>query len=244
MAITIRSAQTIGGGVRLVGNTATITTPNIYLPSTLFELDASTYVGSGDWIDSTGNGRNGQFVGVSTWFNEAGGCFIFNGDPSKRIDVANSNVLSGVPANASFSVWASIPGDSYLSHIAGWRGGVNFWFLMLDYRPTTEARFDNGPVYDIGMDYSPYYGTWAQTTFVVNAAESYTKLYINGVEVGSTAGATGNFSSADNLFTLGCDTNNGFAMTGKIGGATAYTAALTAEEVVAEFNRTKTRYGL
>jgi hypothetical protein len=241
MSLAISSGTRIGPGVAL--QSGAISTPVTYLPSTLFELDASTYT-EGDWIDSTGNGRNGTIQGTVPWYNDAGGSFGFDGNVANKIVVAGTDVLSGAPANASFSVWANIPGNSYYQHIAGWRGGVNFWFLLLSGASTTEARFENGTTWDINMDYSPYYGTWAQTTFVVNAAESYTRLYINGVNVGGTTGPSGNFASGSNLFSLGSNTGNQFAMTGKVGGATAYTAALTDAEVISEFNRTKTRYGL
>jgi hypothetical protein len=78
----------------------------------------------------------------------------------------------------------------------------------------------------------------------IRPANSRTKLYINSIEVGSTTGLSGNFSSANNNFTLGCDLGNSFAMNGKIGGSIVYNKALTDAEVVNEFNRTKTRYGV
>ena len=239
MSITIRSAQTIGNGITLRGSA----TP---LPI-LFELDASVYASGTTLLDVSGNGRDATIYGSPAWTNDAGGCFVFDSDSSKYIDIAGSSGgwgLENSPAQASISVWAKIAGLGYFQHVAGWRGGLNFWFLILNSVSNTEARFDNGPVYDIGIDYSPYFGTWAYTTFVVDAANSCTKLYINGIEVGNTTGVSGNFSSAGNNFTLGCDLGNSFAMNGKIGGAVAYSKALTQEEVTAEYNRTKTRYGL
>ena len=240
MAITIRSAQTISNGVKLVGNTATITTP-VTLPI-LFELDASTYT-TGDWIDSTGNGRNGIVYGA-TWSSDAGGCFNFNAAQSIAVSGTEAGPgLANNPAQASFSVWANIPGISGYQHIAGWRGGLNFWFLLLSGMSTTEARFDNSVARDIGMDYSPYFNTWAMTTFVVDAAQNESRLYINGVMVGTNF-IEGNFSSGGVPFTLGSDQGYGFPMTGKIGGAMAYSKALDVNEINSEFNRTKTRYGL
>jgi hypothetical protein len=94
------------------------------------------------------------------------------------------------------------------------------------------------------MDYSPYYDNWAQTTFVVDSALAQTRLYINGTLVGQRDGITGSFGEGVNNFKLGRDTGNGFTMNGAIGGAIAYARALTQQEVTAEFNRTKTRYGL
>jgi Concanavalin A-like lectin/glucanases superfamily len=247
MSLTIRSAQTISNGVTLIGSTSTITPPPPFLPSILFELDASTYT-TGDWIDSTGNGRNGLMVGGGpSWSSDAGGCFNFTAINGVYISVTDSLSgwgLAGAPAQATFSVWANIPGISGYQHVAGWRGGLNFWFLILSGMSTTEARFDNGTARDIGIDYSPYFNNWALTTFVVDAVAGESRLYINGVFVGNAGGISGNFSAGGTAFTLGSDSSSNFMMTGKIGGAMAYNATLTQPQIVAEFNRTKTRYGL
>lgn len=243
MSLTIRSGATIGPGVTVRSSPPLAVT---YLPSTLFELDASTYT-PGGWIDSTGNGRNGIIYNNPNWSSEAGGCFNFTAGLGQYIEVSGTEYGPGLannPAQASFSVWANIPGIEGYQHVAGWRGGLNFWFLILSGMSTTEARFDNGASQDIGMDYSPYFNTWAYTTFVVDAAQNETRLYINGVLVGNNTNISGNFSEGGVPFTLGSNNGLGFPMTGKIGGATAYNATLTPLEIIAEFNRTRSRYGV
>jgi hypothetical protein len=217
----------------------------------LFELDASTYSSPlSTWQDISGNGRHATIHGSPTWDTDAGGCFIFNANPIKYIEVEGSASgwgLAGAPAQATLSVWANISTSGFYQHVAGWRGGLNFWFLILNDGSTTEARVDNGPVYDININYTTYFNAWKYITLVADAANSRTKLYINSIEVGSTTGLSGNFSPANNNnnYTLGCDLEgNSFAMNGKIGGSMAYSRALTQEEITSEFNRTKTRYGL
>jgi hypothetical protein len=121
---------------------------------------------------------------------------------------------------------------------------LSFWFLILNDGVTTEARFDGGAVYDIGIDYTPYYDNWAQTTFVVDFALAQTRLYINGTLVGQRDNITGSFGGGNNPFRLGAHPDNSFSSNATIGGAVAYSRALTDAEVVSEFNRTKTRYGL
>jgi hypothetical protein len=247
MSITIRSAQTVGNGVKLRGNNTQYVTPDDPLDR-LFELDAADqYVQGTTLLDISGYGRHATIHGDPAWDSEAGGCFIFDATPSKYIEVNGSDSgwgLAGAPAQASFSVWAKISPSGYYQHIAGWRGGLSFWFLILNDGSTTEARVDNGSVYDININYTTYFNTWKYITLVADAANSCTKLYINSIEVGNTTGLSGNFSSAGNNFTLGCDLGNSFAMNGKIGGAIAYAQALTQEQVTAEFNRTKSRYGV
>jgi hypothetical protein len=244
MSITIRSAQTIRNGITLRGNTPAVNSLPI-----LFELDASNYTSGTTLLDISGNDRHATIYGSPTWSSNAGGCFVFPADASKYIEVQDSTTGWGLNTaadnpNASFSVWAKISAYGYYQHVAGWRGGLNFWFLIPG-GGTVEARFDGGTAYDIGMDYSPYYDNWAQTTFVVDSANSQTRLYINSVLVGNYDGITGSFGEGVSGFRLGLDgVGNNFAANGAIGGATAYSRALTQEEVTSEFNRTKTRYGL
>jgi hypothetical protein len=249
MSITLRKAQTVGNGVKLRGNNTQYVTPDDPLDR-LFELDAADqYVQGTTLLDISGNGRHATIVGSPAWSNAGGGCFNIAADSSKYIEVPDSSTGWGLntAANnptASFSVWAKISAYGSYQYIAGWRGGLNLWFLILNNGFTTEARFDGGNSYDIGMDYSPYYDNWAQTTFVVDSALAQTRLYINGTLVGQRDGITGSFGSGVNNFKLGRDTGNGFTMNGAIGGAIAYSRALTQEQVTSEFNRTKSRYGV
>ena len=241
MSITLRSAQTISNGVTLRGNNTQVI-PVSNLPM-LFELDASIYASGTTWLDQSGNDHHATIAGSPAWDSEAGGCFVFDADLNKYITIPGSEGgwgLAGTTPNATFSVWAKVTSNSILQHIAGWRGGLDFWFLM--YGSQTEARLDTGAAYDISADYTPYFNNWALTTFVADSTQ--TRLYINGTLVGNYDGITGNFSNAGSEFRLGCDTGNGFAMSGKIGGAAAYSRALTNGEVFNEYNRTKTRYGL
>lgn len=239
----LSSGTRIGPGVT-IKQESTLVSP--YLPSTLFELDASTYT-TGDWVDGTGNGRNATLYNSPSWNSDAGGCFVFDGNPTKFIYIPGSEGgwgLADNPAQATFSVWANIPGPTDYQHIAGWRGGLNFWFLILSGSSTTEARFDNGISRDINIDYGVFMGTWALTTFVVDASAGESRLYINGSMVGSNNSISGNFYSGGVPFTLGADYSQNFSSVCKIGGAMAYSKVLDVNEINTEFNRTKARYGL
>jgi hypothetical protein len=249
MSITIRSAQTIHGGVKLRGNdTQVISPPSLPI---LFELDASTYSSPlSTWEDISGNGRHATLHGTVPYYTDTvGGYFGFSGNGANYIDIAGSNSGWGfrdiIPPSATFSVWTNITPANYYQAVAGWRnGGFNFYFLMLNGTPgiTTEARFDgNSGSSDIVIDYTSYFNTWVYVTFVVDSTQS--RLYINGTLVG-TASIAGNWTTDNTLFEIGQFYGGDFPLHGYIGGAIAYSRALTQEEVTAEFNRTKTRYGL
>jgi len=249
MAITIRSAQTVRNGVTLRGNDTQYVRPPDPLDR-LFEFDASNYTSGTTLLDVSGNGRHATIVGSPDWSSTAGGCFAFAADSNKYIEVPGSSAgwglnTAGNNPTASFSVWAKVSAYGSYQYIAGWRGGLNLWFVILNNGMTTEARFDGGPTYyDIGVDYSPYYDDWAYITFVVDSALAQTRLYINSTLVGSVDDITGLFGDGVNPFRLGAHPDGAMPTNGAIGGATAYARALTQQEVTAEFNRTKTRYGL
>lgn len=247
MAITIRSAQTVSNGVKLRGNNTQVVIPTSL--NTLFELDASIYASGTTLLDISGNDHHATIAGGLAWDSEAGGCFVFNTNWTQYIEVMNSETGWGLNTaannpSASFSVWAKVNNSGNFQHIAGWRGGFNFWFLILQGMTTTEARFDGGTPYDIGMDYSPYFNNWAYTTFVVDSALAQTRLYINSVLVGTYDGITGSFGTGSSNFILGSNPGNQWGMSGKIGGSTAYSRVLTQREITAEFDRTRQRYGL
>ena len=245
MAITIRSAQTISNGVTLRGNNTQFITPNP-LP-VLFELDASIYASGTTWLDQSGNNRHATKYGSPTWSSEAGGCFTIANDGDSYFEIAGSESgwgIRDVAPNATFSVWAKLsvlPGN--YQQIAGWRNNnFNYYFLLLNNGTNTEARVDGGASADIGMDYTPYYNNWTFITFATNPTTS--SLYLNGTLVGTSDFIAGNQWSGNALFEIGHSSATGFSMNGKIGGVMAYSREITQLEVTAEFNRTKTRYGL
>jgi hypothetical protein len=242
MAITIKRAQTISNGVTLKGNTPII--PVAPLPI-LFELDASIYASGTTLLDISGNNRHATIYGSPIWDSGVGGNFLFDLDPNKYITIPGSENgwgLAGTAPNATFSVWAKVVSSSLLQHVAGWRGGLNFWFLI--YGSQTEARLDTGVNYDINADYIPYFNNWAYTTFVADSAMNQTRLYINSVLVGNYDTALGTFNAGSSEFMLGVSPGGGFPLSGYIGGAAAYSRALTPQEITAEFNRTRVRYGV
>jgi hypothetical protein len=211
----------------------------------LFELDASTYTSGTSWADSSTHGRNATLHGGITWNSEAGGCFVFPGDDTKFIDIAGSESGFGIrdlAPNATFSIWVNLDSQGgFFQQVGGWRGNdFNFYFVVLE--GGTEARVDSGTQNDIGVSYGSYFNNWTLVTFATNSTTS--SLYLNGTLVGTNTNISGTQWSGDAIFELGHSRDYQFPITGKIGGAIAYNRELTQLEVTAEFNRTKTRYGL
>jgi hypothetical protein len=252
MSITIRSAQTVSNGVKLRGdNTQYTISP---APDRLFELDASTYTSPlSTWQDISGNGRHATLHGTVPYYTDSvGGYFGFIGQGSNYIDIAGSEsgwgIADNTPPNATLSIWANINQGGFYQHVAGWRGGYfHFYFLMLSdpLSNITEARVVNSVgSYDIMIPYDAYFNTWAYITLVADSNAGQSILYINSTQIGTANIGSDNWVSTNIPFRIGSADGGDFPLNGYIGGVTAYSRALTQEQVTSEFNRTKTRYGL
>jgi hypothetical protein len=90
--------------------------------------------------------------------------------------------------------------------------------------------------------------TWYYLTLVFDYAAGAQYFYVNGVSAGSNTGITYGSSGTSNYLFLGQanpGANNTGMFTGRIGAFHTYTnKALTAAEVLQNFNALRTRYGL
>ena len=199
-------------------------------------LDASnslSYPGSGTtWYDLSGNGNNGTVVnGVTPLSN------------SMQFDGVNDYVISNIPKAAygsEFSVymWVNMQGSqntvgiwqaaSSLSSGAPWilcqrvTGGFSF-FLNRSYGggPITVP---NNTFFLMGLQFKN--GIW--------------EISVNGVIVQTRVNLIGD-ATASSLY-LGNGYNGYF--NGQINDTLIYTRALTPEEVLINFNATKSKYGI
>ena len=252
MSITIRSAQTVSNGVTLRGNNTQYVAP-VPLPI-LFELDASNYSSPlSTWEDISGNGRHATVHGSPSFYNDSiGGYFGFTGNAAQYIDMAGSGSGWGIAdnkiPNATISVWANIiQYPLNYQHVFGWRSdSFHFYFLMITGGSSniTEARVvSQGGSYDINQPYDDYFNTWAYITFVADGNAGTSRLYINGTQIGTQGIGSSIWTPSGGLFTI-ASVGPDYPLHGYIGGAMAYSRALTPEEIASEFNRTKTRYGV
>jgi len=250
MSITLRSAQTISNGVKLRGNNTQYTIPAA--PDRLFEFDASIYTSGAIWLDQSGNNRHATLHGTVPYYTDSvGGYFGFIGQGANYIDIADSEsgwgTADNIPPNATLSIWANINQGGFYQHVAGWRSGAfHFYFLMLANQLSniTEARVVNSVgSYDINIPYDAYFNTWAYITFVADSNAGQSILYINSTQIGTANIGSNNWVNTNIPFRIGSADGGDFPLNGYIGGVTAYSRALTQEQVTSEFNRTKTRYG-
>ena len=227
------------------------------IPDTNLELhlDAGTYSGSGNWLDSSGNGNNGTITGA-TWEQELGNSFDFDG--SNDI-IKNSSLATAFRSQTTLSIEAwfktsagtarltiasfSATGDATTDLWLGFYASTN----TLAFRNTNDGAnvFD---CRDIGGS-NLRDGNWHHVVFTADSGGTH--IYVDGDEI---TGYSFNYGSAStnivmptdlNQFSIGGNTDSGgdqWFMNGQIGQVRVYDAALTAAQVRQNFNFTKNNY--
>jgi hypothetical protein len=234
--------------------------PNIVKDSSLvLYLDASAknsyndLVDASVWKDMSGNGYNGTLTNT-TFSSTNEGTIVFNGSTSYVIFTNTSTILSGSSA-ASMNFWINVTrrggGGVKYQAIGGWRddSDTDLYFALIDGSGATvnsEFRTRTTTNYDINVDYTSNFGSWKFISTIVSS--NRTDLYINGSLAGSNTNKTGNFGASSNQFRIGSDaafpSSVVYPMLGNMGNYLVYNRALSATEVLQNFNATRGRFGI
>jgi hypothetical protein len=215
-------------------------------------LDASTYAGSGTWNDTSGFARNATLGGSSptgttpTFSNEWGGQFGFAAS-TNQIQFPNPGNFE----TFTVSTWVKVPQASQtgqpaiLSEYAP-SGNINYMLQLLGGKIVGQYRV--GATWSPEMSgFTPVVNKWIHVTFVVSklGTNSYMQtLYRDGVSVSTLASTlVPAFNGASgNIVLLGRRWDVTNSMTGEIANVAIYNRALTAAEVLQNYNATGSRF--
>ena len=212
-------------------------------------LDAgqtASYSGSGTtWTDLSGNANNGTLVNAPTFIsNDGGGCI--------QLDGTNDHITLPVTGFAP----PSLTIDYWIKRISD-----NGYFWIVDNTDNPELRmlFQAGKLQIYFYDDGGYFSTALSTTtfstgswynITVTLTNGSQNVYINGnQEIITTTGVyTGGPSGNAGEHTLGTYNRPGVGYGGyanvRIGSYRFYNRALTAAEVIQNYNALQSRYGL
>ena len=218
---------------------AYFTGPNIVTDNLTFAVDAGStrsYPSSGTTWKNLGSSGSDVALTNGPTFNAAnGGYFEFDGTD----DYAYSNSTSfDITGNVTINSWirhdgtGSIVGN-YMSNSAnsGYRmrrngaNGSNLWIYA------SGNAVNGGAIYD---------NIWYMVTGVFSSTGL--RAYINGVLVASNT--TAYSSSFGGYFIIGAYAVGSEVFGGDIASAQVYSSALTASEILQNFNAQKSRFGL
>ena len=223
---------------------------NIVRDGLILNLDpgnSRSYAGAGNTIyDLSGTGNSGNLINGPAFSPVSNGHFVFDGvNDTIRI---NNNMLGTLYSKAtsySCDLWVYINstqnttanGDNDIVE----NGGGNYPFVIRYERPLIRTAVYDGVNFP-QSNFAFTRDTWIHLTLVVNYATNIAYSYLNGVLAStfSLTAITDTFTST-NLFLFSRDGSLNWT-TGKLGPFHMYRKALSAQEVLQNYNSTKNRF--
>ena len=212
--------------------------------------DRNSYIsGSTTWRDLSPNGNNGTLINGPTFNSANGGSIVFDGIDD-YVSISNSDFVN--PGVGSFTIicWVnsdpSVTGDGWDLWVAKRVSGVDGYYVGANNPLGVRFMIGNnaGGRTDTGF-ISYTYNTWAMFTSILDRTNNTQTIIRNAYEETSTVTpAGGTYSNAGNLY-LGADVGVGaFYVNGRQSSVYIYNKALSAAEVLQNYNAQKSRFGL
>jgi hypothetical protein len=227
--------STVGGGVNIVTN------------GLVLYLDASntkSYVsGSTIWNDVSRSGNNGTLTNGPTFNSGNGGSIVFDGS-NDYVKPPNSTILQ--LTNFTLSSWVRINVQNINQFIidtsTSLANGLGYSYRIKTDNKIRFWAYDANNALDSTTTISP--NIWYNILVTYNNTSKIQSIYINGVfNVSNTHTNTFVVSTVTNLQIGGSLVLGGY-LNGNIAQSSIYNRALSASEVLQNFNATKSRFGL
>jgi hypothetical protein len=232
--------------------------PSIIKDGLVLYLDAAntkSYPGSGTtWFDKSGNGNNGTLTNGPTFSSDNLGSISFDG-VNDSVQITKVPSIDFTPTSSfTMMVWAKVLGlsgdftSTRTSTVFG-RGGTA-GSVGIGVRSTANTftwRIGSRAVNDIQTSISFTSGTIDFLGLVYTPTFQY--IYRNGILINTqdTSGGVGG-SFDNNAYAMGINLavtgGSGAFMNGNVYNAMMYNRALTSQEVLQNYNATKSRYNL
>jgi hypothetical protein len=213
----------------------------------VLNLDAGftpSYPRSGTSIYDVSGSNNGTLTNGPTFNSGDGGSIVFDG-VNDYIQMSNSPITN----NFSYCIWVKNNGGGLNNPRAiVMSNGANYLDINFDSTimfslifsigiggwSQNIIRSESGVVSSLGV--------WAHYSFTYNRQQA--KIYFNGNEVASSNYTSAPSNNYSNNFTIGRFDVGRYNLNGFISVVQLYNRALTATEVLQNFNATKGRFGL
>jgi hypothetical protein len=224
--------------------------PNVIDNGLVLSLDAGnvkSYPGSGTiWYDKSGNDNNGTLTNGPTF---SGGSIVFDGvDDYVRIPYKAS--LN--PDTITVSTWANRSQNGFYSHIICLPINNTTWAppymsYGIEYISNTNTISFLLGFTDNNFEYTNVnlgFGNDQWFNFTGTYDKTNVKVYINGV-LSATRAETRTIYQSTSDFYIGVENLSAqYELNGKIGITQIYNRALSAQEVLQNYNATKSRFNI
>jgi hypothetical protein len=214
--------------------------PNTVTSGLVLELDAGnikSYPGTGTtWFDKSGNANNGTLINGPTFNTGSLGSIVFDGVD----DYVNINNTVYSLSGGTLNIWFKRSGTT--ATIIGSYGGSGDQRTPTFYQNGSNIAWEFGSLYGKSTGVSFTDNTWFNMSMTFNSSFN-TNVYINSVLTNTeTSSNPGGFW---NQFPIGSYGNYGSSYArGNFSIVQVYNRALSADEVLQNYNATKTRFGL
>ena len=214
-------------------------------PWTATSYSANTLSGNGGLLDLSGNNYNINLSGANVLFDSGG--FYFNGNTAgPYITPASNSTLDSLSNNThTYEVWFKLlgtPAGLYDGYFFG-RSGYHEGFVHLKSSSNTiyviTWYFDDT---NTALGATLSLNTWYHGVYVVNVEAATRQLYINGTLVDNNT-LTKQLRQYTSAYYIGAASVD-YASNSIVSTARAYNKALTAADVLQNFNATRKTYGI
>ena len=222
--------------------------------------DRNSYPGSGTaWRDLSGNNNTGTLTNGPTFSSANGGRIAFDGTDDYVITTVNATPTLDITSQITLETWllstalaSSLHGDGIMSKGVSSDANSGVYETLL-----TQGTGVNNPFFRMRIGAStPVYNP---TNIPINLNQIYQfvstyngsimRIYINGVESGAGLSTSGNIQSNTQQLTLGVrylhpGTANDSFFSGNMYINRIYNRALSATEILQNYNAQKSRFNL
>ena len=219
--------------------------------------DKNSYPGTGTtWTDLSGNSNNGTLTNGPTFNSGNGGSIVFDGT-NDYVNCGNGSSINITGTGLTLGGWvyrtATNPANYYRRIIEKAATYPALQYSLVT-TPSNDPAGEGKLLLDLYINNSlPVSATGStqlqlNTWYYVTATYdgSFRRIYLNGILDGQLA-TTGNITSTVSSLAIG-DYIPGLATTyvwnGRIASTQVYNRALSASEILQNYNATKTRFGL
>jgi hypothetical protein len=204
--------------------------------------------GSNSWRDLSKNINNATLTNGPTYSSEVGGCIIFDGSNDYGI-VSNSTTLNMGGKSFTADIWISVSTTSGTERMIL---EYNVWSTQGTYQVTTQPNQIVVNFIDAnGAGKALYHsiptftnGIWTNVVGQFDTVNNTISLYINGSRVAQNTAVTQEIGNAVSSLHICSRGGGSLFLPCKIASIKMYNIALSASEVLQNYNATKKRFGL
>jgi hypothetical protein len=212
--------------------------PNIVYDDLVLYLDAAntkSYVsGSTTWTDISKTGNNGTLTNGSTFNTGSGGSIVFDGSDDSVVSTNTINITGS--AARTINIWFRSTGTISTRQALAYFGSEAANGRSYIEIESSQFKFNTGAV---ALGGAVVANVWYNGA--VTFSGSILTVYINGIQVNTS---TPTLNTGTGNLILGRFVTNIFPLTGNIAQYSLYNRALSATEILQNYNATKGRFGL